>query len=173
MDRIRNEILNKALEIGFNCQKYYNSEKIIISYPCSITLKNGEFYKNTIIYLIKEPKINHDYVILKIDDIEIIEKSEYSLSHEFRKESLVTPEYRNDFPFFLRTNKNRILAYNAIEPINFTLKKEIKGVDIIEVVDFETARKEGFEFVKNNLGKIALVYCDFDKEIIEKLKTNA
>ena len=173
MEILSDKILNKAFEIGFNYEKLSYREKATVSLPCSVFLKNGEFYQNTILILDEDPKIENGYIVLNIQDVERIQNSEYSLSHEFRKKSLETPEFRNDWPFFLRTKENKILGYNAYQPINFTFKKEIKASEIIAIVNFEAAKKEGFEFVNNNLEKLAVIYCGYDEKLIEKIKTNA
>ncbi|GEM_PF-1702132 len=167
---IKDEILNKAFEIGFNYEKFAYREKARVSLPCSAYLKNGEFYENTVLIFDENPNQQSTKIILNIEDIERIEKSEYALPHKFRTASINAEEYRNDWPFFLRTKQNKLLSYNAYEPIHFTYNKDVKATDIIETVDFYTAKKEGYEGVSNNFGPIALIFCGYDEALIEKIK---
>ena len=169
--RIPNEILDKAFEIGFNYKKESSWKKASVSVPCCVTLKNGEEYQQAEL-LLTEKLFNEDkHTFFQIEDIESIAESEYALCYEFRSNSLKTPEYRNDFPFFLETKNGQLLGYNAIGPVNFTYRKDVKGSDIIKVVDFNEAQTRKFEFIKDN-DKISIkILCGYNEELIEKIKT--
>lgn len=168
--RIPEQILKKAFEIGFNYKKERDWENPICSVPCEVTLKNGEIYEQAELILIEKLFNNKEYKCFQIEEVDSICDSKYALDFEIRKASIETIEYRNDWPFFIRTNKNQILGFNAIQPVNFTYNNEIKGSEIGDIVDFQFAQKQGFEFIKDHYKKSVKIICGLDLELIDKIK---
>ncbi len=171
MSRLKDEILRKAFEIGFNYVKQTYNPEASVSLPCSVYLKNGDFYENVVLVLAEKPLEESSRETLHIEDVEKITSSKYALTFEHRIASINAEEWRNDWPFFLRTKDNELLCFNAYEPINFTFRKDVLGIDIVETVSFDAAKKEGYKSGNYDLGPtIRYIYCGYDKELIEKIK---
>lgn len=169
--RIPEEILNKAFKIGFNYRKEPYWDKAYVSVPCCVKLKSGLMLEMAELVFIESLYNEMEYTFFQIEEVDSIFHSEYALSQEFRKASMKTPEYRNDWPFFIKAKSELILGYNAFMPVNFTYKKNIKGNEIIGIVPFNKAQSSGFEFIKDHAKRSVKILCGYDVELIEKIKT--
>jgi hypothetical protein len=169
--RIPKEILDVAFKIGFNYSKQSYNEKAMVTLPCSIKLKNGQTFEQAELILIENLYKESDYTFFQIEDVESISESKYALSADLRNASINTPEYRNDFPFFIETKYGKTLGYNAINTVNFTYKDDVLGQDIMNVVDFNQAQSNGFDFIKDHSKLSVQILCGYDAELIEKIKT--
>lgn len=169
--RIPKEILEKAFEIGFDYRKesYWDSPNV--SVPCCVKMKSGQIFEMAELLLIENLYDETEYTFFQIEEVDHISISEYALSKEFRKASINTPEYRNDWPFFIKAKSGLVLGFNAVMPVNFTYKEDIKGNQIIEVIDFNNAQSTGFEYIKDHSKKSIQILCGYDAELIEKVKT--
>lgn len=169
--RIPKEILDIGFKIGFNYSKQSYNEKAMVTLPCSIKLKNGKTFEQAELILIEKLHKESDYTFFQIEDIQSISESKYALNADLRNASLNTPEYRNDWPFFIETKDGKTLGYNATGAINFTYKSDILAEDIMNVVDFNQAQSKGFEFIKDHSKLSVKILCGYDTELIEKIKT--
>ncbi|NOZ35682.1 MAG: hypothetical protein GXO80_10340 [Chlorobi bacterium] len=161
--KISNKILDIALSIGFNI------DNNIISLPCAVDLENGQTKNNAVLIFLDKLHNQDKYNFCNIEDVISIRKSEYSLPYKIRKASINTDEYRYDKPFFIKRKNYQIIGFNAFSPVNFTYSDNIKGDDIIGTVDFETARKEGFNFIKNHCEKQFYVICGKNEQLLKKV----
>ncbi|MBX7225132.1 MAG: hypothetical protein K1X55_03820 [Chitinophagales bacterium] len=109
------------------------------------------------------------FTIYSIDDVDYINESKFALSYKYRCEAINTPEFRNDWPFFIRKRDRKILGFNAYSPVNFTYEEKTLGKDIIEIVSFSVAQKENFDFIKNHVQIPVKVLCGYDTELIDKI----
>ncbi len=169
--RIPKEILDIAFKIGFNYSKQSYNKKAMVTLPCSINLKNGKTFEQAELILIENLYKESDYIFFQIEDVESISESKYALSADLRNASLNTPEYRNDWPFFLETKDGKTLGYNAIGSVNFSYKDDVLGEDIMNVIDFNQAQSRGFEFIKDHSKLSVKILCGYDEELVEKIKT--
>jgi hypothetical protein len=169
--RIPEKILDKAFEIGFNYRRESYWDKASVSVPCCVKMKSGQQFEMAELVLTEKLYNETEYTFFQIEEVESILHSEYALTQEFRKASMTTPEYRNDWPFFIKAKNGLILGYNAYMPVNFTYKNDLKGNEIIEIIDFNNAQSTGFEFIKDHSKKSIKILCGYDIELIEKIKT--
>ncbi len=169
--RIPKDILNVAFKIGFNYSKESYNEKATVSLPCSVRLKNGKIFEQAELIFLEKLHNESDYTFFQIEDVESISESEYALSLEIRNASLNTVEYLHDRPFFIESKDGNILGFNAFGPINFTYKEEVKGANIVKVIDFDKARAKGFELIKDYNKMSTKIVCGYDNELVERIKT--
>jgi hypothetical protein len=169
--RIPKEILDVAFNIGFNYSKQPYNERAMVTLPCSIKLKSGKTFEQAELILIEKLHKESDYTFFQIEDVESIAESKYALSVNFRNASLNTPEYRNDWPFFIETKERKILGYNAIGAVNFTYSNDVLGKDIMNVIDFNQAQSRDCKFIKDHSKLSVQILCGYDEELIEKIKT--
>ena len=169
--RIPEKILKKAFEIGFNYRKEPYWDRASVSVPCCVKMKSGQLYEMAELLLIDKLYKESEYTFFQIEEIDMIFSSEFALSKELRRASMNTPEYRDDWPFFIKTNKGLILGFNAFNPVNFTYRKDIKGKDISKIIDFDKAQLSGFEFIDYHSKKSIKILCGYDNDLIEKIKT--
>ncbi len=168
--RIPKEILEKAFEIGFDYRKESYWDRASVSVPCYVKMKSGQIFEMAELLLVENLYDETEYTFFQIEEVDHISFSEYALSQEFRKASINTPEYRNDYPFFIKAKNGIILGFNAVMPVNFTYKEDIKGNQIIEVINYNDAQSTGFEYIKDHSKKSIQILCGYDAELIEKIK---
>ena len=169
--RIPPKIIDKAFDIGFTYMSKSFGNDLLVTLPCSITLKTGEIFEQAELILIDKLFRDSDYTVFQIEDIESISVSKYALSQELRMASINTPEYLHDRPFYILTNRNNILGFNAFEPVNFTYKSDVLGEDIIRNVDHDYAQSEGFEFIKDHSRLSVKIICGYDIRTIDRIRT--
>ncbi len=170
MTLIPQDILDKAFKIGFTIETRLQTK--LISLPCKVILKNGQSYETAELVFLDSLYKPELFKTFSINEVDYIDESKFALSHKIRNDSLMTQEYRNDWPFFLRKTDKKILGYNAYSPVNFTYDEKTLGKDIIEVVPFHTAQNEKFDFIKDH-GLISVkILCGKDIDIIEIIKNN-
>lgn len=156
------EIIKIGKKIGFNSD--FNSNTY--SFPCKIKLKDSTALDYVTICFCPLTTENDG---LEVQNIVKIEKSQYALSQDIRDSSLKTQDFKGDRPFFLRTSKGAILGYNAIDIVDFTFHDRIKSKNILSEVDFDTARIEGFEMIKNHREKGVTITIELTSEIKEQI----
>lgn len=147
-----------GLNSDFNSNTYY--------FPCKIKLKDSRVIDYVTICFSPITTENKE---LEVQNIVKIEKSQYALSQDLRDCSLKAQDFKGDRPFFLRTSKGTILGYNAIEIVDFTFHDGTKSKNIISEVDFDTARREGFEMIKNHREKGVTITIELTSEIKEQI----
>ena len=167
--RVPSEILAKGFEIGFSYRKETYWDKPSISLPCSVILKTGEHFDMADI-VFTENYLSPHLRQFEIEEVLEISESPFALSLEMRQASFDTPEYRNDWPFFYRTKSSKIFGFNASKPMNFTYNRDVLPVDILEIVDFDIAQKEGFQFIENHSGVPIYILAGFEKETIDLIE---
>lgn len=160
----RNDIVRIGKQIGFTYKpKEFKTDNSYHCFPCKLVLKDEAIVDYVTIYF---NDYYEDVSGINIEDIIRIEESDYAIANEFRQASLNAQDYRGDRPFFLRTKNNRILGYNANNIVDFTFSHEDKGKDIKDCVDFDTARKLGFEFIKNHRELAKSIMIEYTDEIL-------
>jgi hypothetical protein len=136
------------------------------SFPCCLELNN---------------KVKYDFVTIilgdlyndsefKLSDIKRVNKSKFALSKELRIYSMNVQDFKGDYPIFLRTRKGDILGYNAISEVDFTFTKQILGKDIINIIDFDTARAEGFNLIKDHRKIGKTLWFDLPEELRKEIE---
>ncbi len=170
MTNITQDILDKAFKIGFTIETRLQTK--FISLPCKVTLKNGQSFETAELVFLDNLFKPELFKTFSINEVDHIDESKFALSYKFRNDSLMAQEYRNDWPFFLRKKDKKILGYNAYSPVNFTYDEKTLGKDIIEVVSFDTAQNEKFDFIKDHDLISVKILCGKDKDIIDKIINN-
>ncbi len=163
----KNEIIRIGKQLGFTYRpKEYKTDNSYHCFPCKLIMKD----KTVVDYVtICFNDYYEDFSGVIIEDIIRIEKSDYAIAIDFRQASLNVQDYRGDRPFFLRTKNNKILGYNAIGIVDFTFSHDDKGKDIKDCVDFDTATKLGFEFIKNHRELAKSITIQYTAELLNEI----
>lgn len=164
------EIAKIGRKIGYTFKpKMYNTDNSFHCFPCKIVLRDKSVIDLVTIFF-------NDYYDTSVEinpaDILKIEESEYAISNEFRQQAINSLDFRGDKPFFLRTKHDKILGYNAIDIVDFTFSREFKGNDIKGCVDFDSARKLGFDFIRNHREQATNIMVAYTPSILNEINNS-
>jgi len=165
MDKL--DIIKVGKQIGFCFEpKRFETDNSYHCFPCKLRLKSKKYFDYVTIYFNDSYE---EYSSINLDDILRIEKSEYAIAKEYRQASLDVQDYKGDRPFFLQTEKGKLLGYNAIGVVDFTFSPQYKGKDIVGYVSFDEALKKGFEFIKNHRERTKSIMLKYTDDIVNEI----